>query len=53
MTGEKFKLQRAVISGASHAMKFKERNPRASLHEVIKNVTNNVNEIIEKLEEEL
>ena len=43
----------AIISGASHALKYKERNPRASDTEVLQYVSKDVAEILEKIDEEL
>jgi len=42
----------AVISGASHALKYKERNPRASEQEVLQYVTKHIEEILRKIDEE-
>lgn len=47
------RLKMAIISGAAHAMRFKEKNPRASEEEVIKHVSDNTNEILEKIDEDL
>ncbi len=45
-------LKLAVISGASHALRFKEKNPRATDEEAIKHVADNVENILRKIEEE-
>ncbi len=47
------RLKMAIISGAAHAMRFKEKNPRASEEEVIKHVSDNTSEILEKIDEDL
>lgn len=44
------KLKMAVISGAAKAIRYKERNPRATEPEVIQHITKNVSEILEKIE---
>ncbi|MEK6800371.1 MAG: hypothetical protein AABY10_01985 [Nanoarchaeota archaeon] len=50
MSEERYKLKIAVVAGASHAMKFKEKNPRAQTQEVIKHVTESVEEILNNLD---
>lgn len=52
MDDEKYKLKMAVISGASHAIRFKEKNPKALEPEVIQHVTDNVEKILEKIDEQ-
>ena len=42
----------AIISGAAHAMRYKEENPRASEDEVVKHVTEEADSILEKIDEE-
>jgi hypothetical protein len=44
------KLKLAVISGASHALKFLQENPRKTHTEAIQHVTEKVEEIMEKLD---
>ncbi|MEK6854844.1 MAG: hypothetical protein AABX73_01345 [Nanoarchaeota archaeon] len=51
MQKEIYVLKRAVISGASHALKYKERNPRALDSEVIQHVTREVEEILKMMDE--
>lgn len=46
----KYDLKMAVISGASHALKFKDKNPRASNHEIIQHITESLSDIIRKIE---
>lgn len=48
---KKFKM--AVISGASHAIRFKEKNRHASEEEVIQHVTKEAENILTKIDEEL
>jgi hypothetical protein len=47
------KLTMAAISGAAHAMQFKEKNPKATEQEVIKHITENAESILEKIDGEL
>jgi hypothetical protein len=53
MSKERSKLKMAIIAGASHAMKYKEKNPHASESEVINYVTGNVREILDNIDIEL
>ncbi len=46
------KLKMAVISGASHALKYKEKNPRAGDSEIIQHITREVDSILQNFEEE-
>lgn len=46
------KLKMALISGASHAIKFKELNPEASEQEVLKHITREADDILEKIDNE-
>ena len=50
---EEDKLKMAIIAGASHAARFKEKNFRASESDVVKEVTKHVDEILEKIDAEL
>jgi hypothetical protein len=55
MKNNEKRLRIAVIAGASHALRYLEKNPRATTNEVVKHVSDNVNGIIgdmEKSEEE-
>ena len=45
MAGE-YELKMAVIAGASHALKFKEQNPRASDNEIMQHVADKVEKIV-------
>lgn len=51
MTDNKMKF--AVIAGADAAMKYKESHKFADSQEVIKFVTQNVEEILEKIDKDL
>ncbi len=47
------RIKMAVVAGASHALKEKERNPRATDSEIIQSVITEVNSILDKIDEEL
>lgn len=53
MEEENKKLKIAAISGAAHALKYKEKNPRATEQEIMQHITDNAEEILEKIDEEL
>lgn len=53
MKDEQKRLKMAIIAGASHALKFKEKNWRATEDEVIRHVSENVGEILEKIDDPL
>lgn len=53
MENDKKRLKMAIISGASHAIRFRETNPRATEDEVVRHVTKEVNSILEKIDKEL
>lgn len=42
-------LKLAVISGASHALRYKKSNPRASDEEVLRQVTREMQNILSKI----
>ncbi len=44
------KLKMAIIAGASRAMKFKEENWRATAEEVVRHVSANMDDILEKID---
>ena len=48
---EENRLKMAVIAGASHALRFKEANPRATDQEIIKQITAEVKKIIKNMDE--
>jgi len=48
---EEKRLKMAIIAGAAKAIRFKERNPKALEQEVIQHVTENVGEILEKIDD--
>jgi len=45
------KLKIAIATGASEALRYKERNPHASDSEVLGHITKKMNEIISNIEE--
>ena len=49
--GEK-RLKMAIISGAAHALQYKEKNPRATEQEVIQYVSAEIENILDKLDAE-
>ena len=49
---ESNRLKIAVISGASHALKYNKDNSRASDEEILRQVTRNVQEILGKISED-
>ena len=48
---EKKRIELAVIAGASQALKYKERNPRATDQEILQHVTKEVKNVINKIDE--
>ncbi len=46
---ESNRLKIAVISGASHALQYKKNNPKASDEEILRQVTHDVHEILNKI----
>ena len=53
MEEENQRLKIAAISGAAHALRFKEKNPNATEQEVIQYVTDLSEEILKNIDEEL
>lgn len=47
------KLKLAVIAGADAALKYKESNKSASPQEVIKTITENVENILKNIDEDI
>ncbi|MFH1802992.1 MAG: hypothetical protein ABH864_06120 [archaeon] len=45
------KLRLAVIAGASHALRYKEENPRATDREALKHVTEHADSIANDVED--
>nr|AQS33386.1 hypothetical protein [uncultured archaeon] len=52
MSNEDYRIKLAVIAGASRALKFKDKQPKATNEETIKHITENITEIIDKIDEE-
>jgi len=50
---EQYKLKMAVISGASKALDYKLKNPKATEDEIIQYITDNAEKIISEIDEEL
>lgn len=46
-----YKLRMAVIAGASHALKYKEENPKATDNEALKHVTERADLILQDIDE--
>lgn len=53
MSEENKRLKMALISGASHAVRYREENPRASEQEVMQYISDLSDDLIEKLDEEI
>jgi len=51
MDEERNTLKLIAISGAAHAIRYKEENPRAHESEVIQHVTDKVDDILAKIKE--
>ena len=51
MVDEKEDLKMAIIAGASFALKRKSKNFRKTDDEVLKEVTKNIDEILEKMDQ--
>lgn len=51
MKSEDNRLRMAVISGASHAVKYIQKNRNASHDEVIRHVANSTQEILDKIDD--
>ena len=47
---EEYKIKMAMIAGATQAIKFKNRNPRASDQEIIQHVSEKSDEILNNIE---
>lgn len=50
MDEETNKLKVALISGAAHALKYKEKNPKATEEEIFQYLADEAEEILEKIE---
>ena len=53
MEEEEKRLQMAVIAGAAKALDFKEKNPKALKEKVLQHITDNVREILSKIDDPL
>lgn len=45
-------MKRAAISGASHALRYKEEHPRETDEMILKRIVRELREIIEKIDRE-
>ncbi|MBS3085409.1 hypothetical protein J4225_01860 [Candidatus Pacearchaeota archaeon] len=50
MREDKNRMKMGIISGASHATKYKEKNPKATEEEVIRYVTREVEKILKEID---
>ncbi|PIZ80396.1 hypothetical protein COY00_00975, partial [Candidatus Pacearchaeota archaeon CG_4_10_14_0_2_um_filter_35_33] len=50
MDADESRLRMAVIAGAAKACRYKDEHPRASEQEVVQNITDNVKEILDKID---
>ena len=50
---EEKRIRMAIIAGAAYAVRYKEKNYKASEDDVIRHVTDNVAEILEKIDDPL
>ena len=51
MARDDYKMKMAVISGASHALEFKRKEPNATNEEIIQKVSDEIDEILNKIDE--
>lgn len=47
-----YKLKMAIVAGASHALTYKNKNIRASDHEILQHITATAQEIAKKIEDD-
>lgn len=47
---EEKRLKMAIIAGAAEALKFKEKNWKATEDEIIRHITGKVDEILDKID---
>ncbi|MDO8460520.1 MAG: hypothetical protein Q7S74_05395 [Nanoarchaeota archaeon] len=52
MVNDQQKIKMALISGASHALKYKQENPRATDTEVVGHIAREAKIILGKLDQE-
>jgi hypothetical protein len=50
MEGVDKRLKMAIIAGAANAVKFKDKNPRATEDQVIRHISENAEEILDKID---
>jgi hypothetical protein len=44
------KIKMAVIAGASHALRYLQKNPRAQEHEILQHISANVDDIVQHVD---
>ena len=49
---EKKRMKMAIIAGASHAIKFKEKNPEANEETILQHITKEAGKILSNIDEE-
>ena len=52
MKNEEEVLKMAIIAGAASAIKYKEKKPMASEGEIMRHISKNIREILEKINSE-
>ncbi len=53
MEDEEKRIRMAVIAGAAQAVHFKEKNPRATEQKIIQHISDNIEDIINKIDNPL
>ena len=53
MADEEKRLRMAVIAGAAHAARYKEKKPRATEQEIIQHISSNVEDILSNIDDPL
>lgn len=43
-------IRMAIIAGAASALRYKEKHPRAAEQEIIQHITNNADDILDKID---
>jgi len=51
MVDKNQKIKMGIISGASHAIRYKEANPRATEDDVVRYIYSNINQILSKIDQ--
>lgn len=53
MENEEKRLKMAIIAGAAKAVRYKEKNPKATESQVLQHISDNVKEILDKIDDSL